>query len=230
MNSFVSSASSLACCAARPDLRARRQDLRGSRRAAPAVETPGFAATAISSSLPSFWKSRCAVGRSKPASVAPPIERTEPNSTIPEMRSVVDRPLDLDADRRRRPRSPPCSAVAASIDDLVRPGPGALDERQRVEASSRRSGDREAEVRRAAEDDRLAVLADQRGRSLSTLPSASATPSSPRTSSSSDSSNGRLGRRRSPPRGRTPTCPVIDDVGALADVGEDRSNACRSSP
>ena len=49
--------------------------------------TPSFAATRIWSSLPGFAKSFCAVGRVNPASVAPPIEDTEPNLTKPEMRS-----------------------------------------------------------------------------------------------------------------------------------------------
>ena len=55
-------------------------------------ETPGLPATRIWSSLPTLWKSRCAVGRSKPASVAPPIESTEPNLTIPETWSVSTGP------------------------------------------------------------------------------------------------------------------------------------------
>ena len=43
-------------------------------------------AIAISSSRPFLSNSLCAVGRSKPASVAPPIVATEPNLTMPEMR------------------------------------------------------------------------------------------------------------------------------------------------
>ncbi len=85
MNSFVSAASSCACaspvraCASGGRIGSISESSCWS-------ETPGFAATAISSRRPSFSKSRCAVGRSKPASVAPPIERSEPNSTIPEIR------------------------------------------------------------------------------------------------------------------------------------------------
>ena len=55
-------------------------------------ETPGFAATRIWSSLPSFSKSRWAVARSKPASVAPPIELTDPNLTMPEILSCSTGP------------------------------------------------------------------------------------------------------------------------------------------
>ena len=85
MNSFVSAASSCACACA---VRAWAFGGRIGRISESSCwsETPGFAATAISSRRPSFSKSRCAVGRSKPASVAPPMERSEPNSTIPEMR------------------------------------------------------------------------------------------------------------------------------------------------
>ena len=50
-------------------------------------ETPWSAATAISSSCPSLPNRRCAVGRSKPDKVAPPIVDTEPNLTKPETRS-----------------------------------------------------------------------------------------------------------------------------------------------
>ncbi len=91
MNSFVSEASSsawaspLTACA--PWGRIGRISPSSS-----SVETPGLPATAISSSRPSFSKSRCAVGRSNPARVAPPIERFEPNSTIPEIRSVETGP------------------------------------------------------------------------------------------------------------------------------------------
>ena len=41
--------------------------------------------TRISSSWPSFWNSRCAVGRSKIAIVAPPIVETPPSSAMPTM-------------------------------------------------------------------------------------------------------------------------------------------------
>ena len=73
-----------------------------------------------------------------------------------------DRPLDLNpdlvADREVLLVGDP------RVDhDLVRAGPGALDEPQRVERRLA-LGDREAEVRSAPEDDRLVVLPDQRGR------------------------------------------------------------------
>ena len=55
-------------------------------------ETPGFAAARIWSSLPSLPKSRCAVGRSKPLRVAPPIEPTEPSLTNPEILSISTGP------------------------------------------------------------------------------------------------------------------------------------------
>ena len=55
-------------------------------------ETPGLAATRIWSSFPTLPKSRCAVGRSNPARVAPPIVSTAPNLTRPEMRNVSTAP------------------------------------------------------------------------------------------------------------------------------------------
>ena len=67
-----------------------------------AAETPGSAATAISSSLPALSKICCAVGRSKPASVAPPIVETEPNRTMPEM-------------RRRSTGPSPCTPITLPI-------------------------------------------------------------------------------------------------------------------
>ncbi len=86
MNSFVSAASSVACCWPESACAFGGRISRISARSSWSL-TPGFEATAISSRRPSFWNSRCAVGRSKPASVAPPIERSVPNSTMPEMRS-----------------------------------------------------------------------------------------------------------------------------------------------
>ena len=86
MNSFVSAASSEACCCPESACALGGRISLIWARSCWSV-TPGFAATAISSRRPSFSNSRCAVGRSKPASVAPPIERLEPNSTIPEIRS-----------------------------------------------------------------------------------------------------------------------------------------------
>ena len=85
MNSFVSAASSSACAeASRTSVSAGRTS--SSWRTSSSSVVPALAATAISSSLPCLSKSRCAVGRSKPASVAPPIVETDPNVTMPEMR------------------------------------------------------------------------------------------------------------------------------------------------
>ena len=72
-------------CRRRKDLLDLGDELRRARRRA-------CRTTRIWSSLPSLSKSRCAVGRSKPASVAPPIESTEPNLTSPEIRSVSTGP------------------------------------------------------------------------------------------------------------------------------------------
>ena len=91
MNEFVSEASSCACCepvfACAVGGRIARTFLRSC-----ASDTPGFAATAISSSLPGLSNSFCAVGTSKPASVAPPIVETEPNLISPETRRRVTGP------------------------------------------------------------------------------------------------------------------------------------------
>ena len=84
--------------------------------------TPGFEATRIWSSLPSLPKSRWAVARSKPASVAPPIELTDPNFTIPEIRISLTGPSActpiVAADRQ-------VLLVGRRLvdDDLVRPRP-----------------------------------------------------------------------------------------------------------
>ena len=85
MNSFVSAASSLACCVPDSAWVAGGRISRTWERSSWSV-TPGFEATAISSNLPCLRKRRCAVSRSKPASVAPPMERSEPNLVRPEMR------------------------------------------------------------------------------------------------------------------------------------------------
>ena len=88
--------------------------------------TSGFAATAISSSCPGFLKSRCAVGRSKPASVAPPMVRPELNWTMPETRRCCDRALGLHADRL--PDREVLLRSGLLVDhDLVRLRPRALD-------------------------------------------------------------------------------------------------------
>ena len=125
-----------------------------------AGETPGFAATRIWSSLPSLPNSRCAVARSKPASVAPPIELDRAELDEAGDLELLDRALDLHADRLADLQ---VLLVGRRLvdDDLVRPGPGSLHERQAVELRLRRV-DREPEVRRPAERDRLAVLDELR--------------------------------------------------------------------
>ena len=87
MKLFVSAASDSTCCAA---VRTLASEGRIGRIAFTSccMVTFGFAATAISSSRPRFSKRACAVGRSKPASVAPPIVRPELNCMIPEIRNV----------------------------------------------------------------------------------------------------------------------------------------------
>ena len=123
--------------------------------------TPGLAAaTAIWSSLPTLSNSRCAVGRSKPASVAPPIEIDGAELDEPETVSICSTGPRPGRRSCRRSRSPPPSRCRVSITTSFAPGPVALDERERVE---RRLAvrDREAEIGCAAEDDRLAVVADQ---------------------------------------------------------------------
>ncbi len=57
-------------------------------------ETPPLAAIRIWSSLPCLSNRCWAVARSKPASVAPPIDETAPNFTIPEMRNFSTGPRD----------------------------------------------------------------------------------------------------------------------------------------
>ena len=85
MNEFVPLLSSWACCCP------VRTCVAGGRMpricaSSSSVETFGFALTAISSSCPGLAKSFCAVGRSNPASVAPPMVETEPNLTMPATR------------------------------------------------------------------------------------------------------------------------------------------------
>ena len=205
MNSFVSSASSAACVVAGPHLRARRA---GSSRSPPRArsgETPGLAATRIWSSLPTLSKSCCAVGRSKPASVAPPIVSTRAELDEAGDAELLDRPLGLDADLLARPRGP--SSTRSRRRSRPRPslGHAPLDERERVELGLRRV-DAEAEVRRAAEDDRLAVLADQLRLAADAADRRLRRPAAPATVGEQ-----RLGERRRDVvplcrRGRTPTC------------------------
>ena len=148
---------------------------------------PGFAATAISSRRPTFSNSFCAVGRSSRRGVAPPIERFGAELDDPRDAEPLDRAFDLHADLVAD-REVLLLRDARVDHDLVGPGPLALDEAERVERRVA-VGDREAEVRRAAEDDRLAVLPDQRRRVAVDPPSACPTPWSPRTSPRSDSSS-----------------------------------------
>ena len=97
MNAFVSLASSCAC--ARPVRtsvslgRIPRISVKSC-----AVGTFGLDATAISSSLPGFPNRSCAVGRSNPANVAPPIVPTDPNLTMPESLSCWTGPIGLHPD------------------------------------------------------------------------------------------------------------------------------------
>lgn len=55
--------------------------------------TPGLALTRMSSSFPTLPNRRCAVGRAKPARVAPPSEAEEPNWTRPEIRIATTGPF-----------------------------------------------------------------------------------------------------------------------------------------
>jgi hypothetical protein len=91
MNSSVSPESSLACSVPVRTCVPSGRTAWTSRTSCASL-TPGFAATAISSSLPSLSKSRWAVARSNPASVAPPIVETEPNLTVPDTRSCSTEP------------------------------------------------------------------------------------------------------------------------------------------
>ena len=86
MNEFVSLLSSWAC-ARRSAPGVRRGGWRWICRSSWSVETFGFGRDRDLVELPGLAEERCAVGRSKPASVAPPIVATEPNFTIPDTRS-----------------------------------------------------------------------------------------------------------------------------------------------
>src|SRR5215218_8492385 len=158
MKLFVSAASSWTCWVAVFTCAVGGSSARRSRTSSWS-ETPGFAATAISSSRPRFPKIRWAVGRSKPASVAPPIVETDPNRTRPEIRS-----------RRAAPSAWTPNRFAESQvlllrrrlvhDELAVLRPGAADKRKRIEG--RIAGrDAETEVRSAPVHDRLAVVADE---------------------------------------------------------------------
>ncbi len=83
MNSFVPSASASATCwPVRTSVSGGRIPSTCPRSSS--CDVSGFDAIAISSSFPSLRRRRCAVGRSKPASVAPPIESPDENCMIPE--------------------------------------------------------------------------------------------------------------------------------------------------
>ena len=103
-------------------------------RAAPGL-TPGFAAIRIWSSVPSLPNSCCAVGRSKPRSVAPPIDSAPPNRTSPEMRRRLDRGPPPGR-RSRPPARGPSSTPWRRPDHDLGSAPGqapALPSSQRVE-------------------------------------------------------------------------------------------------
>ena len=115
----------------------------------------------IWSSWPRLSNRFCAVARSKPAIVAPPMDETAPKLTSPEMRNCRTGPRDC---------TPICWPTAKSFLSAVpwstttSPGFGqAPDTRVRVLNSGLRRVDAEAEVGRPAEGDRLAVMADQVG-------------------------------------------------------------------
>jgi hypothetical protein len=91
MNEFVCFASSRACCVPDRACAALGRIARTSL-STRASETFGFAAIAISSRRPCLWKRRWAVGRSKPARVAPPSALAVPNLTIPEIRNCLTGP------------------------------------------------------------------------------------------------------------------------------------------
>ena len=83
MNAFVSLLSSCACAwPVRTSVSLGRIPRISAKSCA--VGTLDLDATAISSSLPGFPNRPCAVGRSNPANVAPPIVPTDPNLTMPE--------------------------------------------------------------------------------------------------------------------------------------------------
>ncbi len=84
--------------------------------------TSGFEAIRIASSLPCLPKRSCAVGRSKPASVAPPIVARSPvNLTMPEMWKIRTGPSDWIPIVSPTPKSF-LSAVASSITTPPWPG------------------------------------------------------------------------------------------------------------
>ena len=75
---WVSLESALACCCAGLDLRGGRHAAAAGRATSCSDDTPSRAATKIVSYCPRLPSSACAVGTSKTAIVAPPIEFTVP--------------------------------------------------------------------------------------------------------------------------------------------------------
>ncbi len=122
--------------------------------------TFGFPATPIESSFPSLRKMRCAVGRSKIESVAPPSESTPPNLTRPTMRNVCSGPCAT------TPIVSPSAKCFARRRRLVdrdlprRARPAAARQHERVEAlvAGRIDAEREA---RPVRRDHLAVVPDE---------------------------------------------------------------------
>jgi hypothetical protein len=186
MNSSVSSESDCACS---PPLKTCASGGRTSSTSPMSCssETPGFAATAISSSLPTFLNSRWAVGRSKPARVAPPIVRPELNWTMPETRTRSTGPSACTPMVSPTSKS---SSAAVSLSIATSFGPGQSPSIS-VSGLKTESPFAMEKPRFGAPPETTAFPSSPMScvASESTLPSASATPGSPRTSSSSDSSN-----------------------------------------
>ena len=156
MKAFVSLASVFAWpCRVRTCVCGGRIAVDLGRAAAPRL-TPGFFATRIWSSLPSLLEEllRASAGRSRRASRRRCRASLVPNLTSPETANGCAAPC---ASTRIVSPTSMCFLPPSLVDhDLVRPGPVAVDERERVEPRLGRV-DGEAEVRCAAEADHLAV-------------------------------------------------------------------------
>ena len=186
---------------------------RGSASTSCCGETPGFAATRISSSLPCLVEEplRGRRGRSRRASRRRS-SSTAPNLTMPEIRSCSTGPSTCTPIV-----SPTAKSFLSAVDRRRRPRPArgqaALDERQRVElrlASGRRRSRGSARRRRRSpcRPCRSAALSlDDAADRVARRPAAPAPPAS------SDSSNGGL-RRSVVARASNADLPVIDRVGA----------------
>ena len=120
-------------------------------------ETPGLAATRIWSSLPTFSEEllRRRQVEAGERGAADRVDRAELDEAGD--RELLDRPFCLRRRSRRRPSKSFFDAVATSMTTSPRPGQAPSLERERVELAAWRRVDAEAEVRCAAEDDRLAV-------------------------------------------------------------------------